>query len=555
MQHRSKWAPFLFCGLLFFSTFACKSTRPEDPASDLRVVGGKPLPDDHPARFSTVLITVKNYPTCTGVLVAADTLLTAGHCIESDQLADYAVIFGDRFDLGWESLPVLQIKSLRAPKTTRLHPNFDLAWIKFEGALPQGYYAAPVIMEQSLLKSKLPLLRVGYGATDISRNDPGRLLAIDGYLKEFVQNHLYRNILVTGETYGKTTCFGDSGGPAYTEINGIWHVVGTLVGQDTGIAPDQDCSTGVSVYTFAGAYAPWIEESAGIILQGPRGAPVDEASHVTDERTFQDLCGDPLLPDQIWISVRAILRGLDDSKDCVTATKKLKSTFKLNVYEASDLRALAGANQLSELLWTEGDTSDLTPLAKLPTLRTLNLSKNNISNLAPLASLPKLETLYLRENKIFSLNGMERLSNLLYFDVSKNSVTDLSPIKSLKSLGTLYIDSNNVISLDPLGDILRLSQIRAKNNAITNITPLSKLTDLWLLDLSMNAIQDVSPLTSLRLVEYLDLSQNQLRDIKPLSSLKTLRNLALYGNPDLTPGMCPIEPITICQWDLKGNPN
>lgn len=516
----------LSAGLLLLA--ACGTQQ-----SHLDIIGGTPPSGNHPGRASTVLVLLNGKPFCTGVLVASNTVITAGHCIESSSPSDYRIFFGPDFvsdpskDLTHE---VIAVRAMKPGK--RNYPNLDIAWIRFAGSAPAGFHPVKILADQSRLARGDVLIREGYGTRNPEEQNPGLLTTVTGTFDHIENSHLYHYLLITGWSQGKTTCYGDSGGPAYANIDGVWHLVGTVNGQEwhDDLAPDQDCRTGISVYTFVGAFKSWFEQSAGIELsvtgQTPEFSPIEG-------KTFEELCGDITVDHETWYSVRKVLEALD-LKSCPEAAKRLETVPRLSVYDATDLRVLNGAMQLRELSWTESDTADLSGLSVLKNLSTLDLSSNNISGLGAfenLANLANLDTLRLRSNKISDLSPLVSLVRLASLDVSYNSVLDISPLAKLAQLRDLSAERNAISDLAPLANFRNMYRLNVSANQIGDITPLQSLAGLWQLDLSENKIRNIDALAALTRLEYLDLSDNMITSLAPLQNIKSLKEAKTTGNP------------------------
>ncbi len=210
---------------------------------------------------SIVLLVGSRGSSCTGVALARDLILTAGHCVMPG--ADYKLV---EFDAARKP-------TLKDVGTIALHPSFDAAAVARHRVtadvalikLPAPIDVTPVPLA-TLAKSVAVGDRftvVGYGltipgdgrsggtarrATLVATGQPGTLQIrlIDPKTK--------------GERPGLGACTGDSGGPALVEQSGRLTVAG-VVSWTTGPALSEGCGgmTGITPLT---RYRDWIVSTA-----------------------------------------------------------------------------------------------------------------------------------------------------------------------------------------------------------------------------------------------------------------------------------------------------
>ena len=218
------------------------SQLPDGPKFPV-ILGGKSC-KDYPA---TGAVLFRGSLHCTGTLIAPKVVLTAAHCLcgfSVDELSFTTVptLFGD-LTAGF-AVPVSSaIAHERYDPVTVEH---DLALLYLETA-PEG--VEPALRRRSPLPASPSqvLHFAGYGFTDPEKTIDGEKHCVD------MQPEAGCGAVFYYAVPGKQTCNGDSGGPAYLDVNGKPMLAGlTSWG-------DPDCSSyGVDV--DVGYYATWIDK-------------------------------------------------------------------------------------------------------------------------------------------------------------------------------------------------------------------------------------------------------------------------------------------------------
>ncbi|HAF58366.1 MAG TPA: hypothetical protein DCL00_02135, partial [Opitutae bacterium] len=177
-----------------------------------------------------------------------------------------------------------------------------------------------------------------------------------------------------------------------------------------------------------------------------------------------------------------------------------------------DLRAFSYLSDLEWLRLSHNPVFDLSPLAKLKNLQVLSLygipkSKNvssRISDLKPLAGLNNLWSLALDEHSISDLSPISSLSNLRTLYITNNEVSDVSDLSVLTGLKTLFLSYNDISDISPISALNQLEWLRLSSNKISDLWPISGLSMLEQCYLENNQVSNLAPLANLK----------QLRELK-----------------------------------------
>ncbi|MNJ91037.1 Trypsin [compost metagenome] len=189
---------------------------------------------------------------CTGSLIRADLILTAAHCmptVRPGNRGGLMVIFSQNLDAP-ESIgsAVISYKYLAhelygSPEQAKkdqeaqmANPNvvintYDMALVKLSAPAPQGYVPAKVLLNETFLKEESLVTIAGFGLnSDVNKT-------IDGHLRKAQVSSLghYGKEFVVDQQNGSGVCSGDSGGPAFIEVEGtqyLWGVASRVIPKD-----------------------------------------------------------------------------------------------------------------------------------------------------------------------------------------------------------------------------------------------------------------------------------------------------------------------------------
>lgn len=198
-------------------------------------------------------------------------------------------------------------------------------------------------------------------------------------------------------------------------------------------------SSASSTVTFA---EPDFERAVREKLLKPKGEITAE-----DMRQINSLCFyAPKTVEDLYYCTE--LESLDlDSEEFVDLTpiqslKKLKR-FYICVGGTVDLWFLERLTDVEELWAKNTSIPDITPLAGMNKLRYLHLADcdSYLKDMTFFHDMVQLEHLDLSGCRVYSLEGIERLTNLEYLSLYDTAITDLSPLFELKNLKKLYLST------------------------------------------------------------------------------------------------------------------
>jgi hypothetical protein len=253
-----------------------------------RIVGGKPVLPNTNISQSTVALyfsldglqpdsTNKILSFCTGTLIDPSIVMTAAHCfvdftnsvnssfgtnLTTQQIAARVQV---GFGLNITTSAISQTVPLRKVASYVIHGQYvadsvqnatteamyDIALIKLDSLSPTNAKPVALLEDASLIKKGQPVTLVGFGllkAFPVQRTD--KMMQVDVTIANPNINPTQWTYTVVG---GKSSCSGDSGGPAY------------IIFSDGSIAIAGITSWGDSMCTQLGAYtsvpyfAPWIK--------------------------------------------------------------------------------------------------------------------------------------------------------------------------------------------------------------------------------------------------------------------------------------------------------
>ena len=266
------------------------------------VIGGEKVNEKESLSYGIVGIwDTEEQAICTGSLIGPNIVLTAAHCINENP-KKMKIIFNVNLDniigsknqllVNFYQRNVTDAKAnskydseLNAEKE---EDHGDIALIKFEGDVPEGYAPVEMLSDITQLKRDVEITVAGFGVSDVYTEpinakhykdlqdaiDYGEVYCYDeantdcvkvdmggdGILRQThapissVQETEFR----LDESKGHGTCSGDSGGPAYVTVDGKLLLTGVT-------SRGSFLCDNVGVYTDVVPYLGWINETIPLL--------------------------------------------------------------------------------------------------------------------------------------------------------------------------------------------------------------------------------------------------------------------------------------------------
>lgn len=248
---------------------AGSSAAAEGPGAGIQlpeVVGGYQVaPGDWP---DCVAISYSGSVECTGVLIAPDVVLTAGHC-----LGGVSQVYISTWDL--DQSPGEAINVVQEIAFPDWSSTYDIGLLILEIASTTPPRLIAHGCAQDFIVDDASATVAGWGATDTwGTVYPTRLMAAGINIEDADCSDIASGCIAAvspdGELIaggeGVDGCYGDSGGPLYLMTpSGNWLVGITSRGIATASVP---CGDG-GIYVRPDAVVDWIEQQAGITLPEP----------------------------------------------------------------------------------------------------------------------------------------------------------------------------------------------------------------------------------------------------------------------------------------------
>jgi hypothetical protein len=225
------------------------------------MVGGAQPMSEGPGR-AVVMLTGSHGTFCSGVALARDLVLTAGHCVLPG--ATYKLI---EFDAARQP-------ALRDIANIARHPEFDVTAVlrhRVTADVALLKLAAPLDVVPAVLAPAGGAVAVGdrfvvagYGVAVRGGGKSGGTVRAATLIATGQPGSLQIRLadpVTKGERPGLGACTGDSGAPVYRDVGGALKVIG-VVSWSTGPALSDGCG-GLTGVTPLARYRTWIVEQAG----------------------------------------------------------------------------------------------------------------------------------------------------------------------------------------------------------------------------------------------------------------------------------------------------
>lgn len=268
--------------LLFISSLlalaACSPNVPKvhetaDFNNQTSIVGGQDVTNQSFAQHVVAIHNVDLGYWCTGTLISNDTILTAAHCVNSGSRASYAVYFSHAphpFDR--TSRDVLEMRANSQYDQNAYDDRNDIGLVRFKGDLPPGFAPAALPTADDLAKMNKNFYAVGYGSITARKDSLGKGSGILRYTQLSLTNNVTtkQSQFVIDQSKGHGICFGDSGGPALTQLGGRDVVFGVAsavytLDKNAKAQPDFDVCRYNAIYTSVFYQLSWITKTSADI--------------------------------------------------------------------------------------------------------------------------------------------------------------------------------------------------------------------------------------------------------------------------------------------------
>jgi secreted trypsin-like serine protease len=224
--------------------------------------GGSLVAPEDPVYTSTVLIQIGS-EFCSGTLISADLIVTAAHCMTQGPsqttpapLASVRVSFPGstdpdgtvRFVSGFEVNPTW------IQRSTQEKDRADIAVIRVVGYIPPIYRPADTWPGTVPLQAGSEVILAGFG--EVQALDSESTAGVLRKASVAVQDPDFdQTEVMLDQSQGAGACYGDSGGPAFLESDGMDYFWGVAS------RGDSDCTRRV-FYTRVAAYWDWLKQAA-----------------------------------------------------------------------------------------------------------------------------------------------------------------------------------------------------------------------------------------------------------------------------------------------------
>ncbi|MCX6111250.1 MAG: trypsin-like serine protease [Proteobacteria bacterium] len=248
--------------LFSLATAAC-AVKPA--ASGLKISHGAPVDVDSadPERISTAgltALTPGGTYTCSAAIIGNAVLVTAAHCVEPG--AKIYAYFGPNMARASTGEFTLVADAVIHPdfdpdQATNDLPLNDVALLHLSRLIPAGYEPVPILPSETDLQRDDVVEVAGYGITDVG-GDSGELR----YTRTTYIGPDRKGRLQINDARRRGACSGDSGGPLFGEVNGVFYLGGVLSG---GPIPCR----GINFYTSLALQRPFIDRTIAAFAEPP----------------------------------------------------------------------------------------------------------------------------------------------------------------------------------------------------------------------------------------------------------------------------------------------
>ncbi len=226
------------------------------------IIGGTEVqPGTRIIRSTVALYDKKVGALCSGTLISENIVLTAAHCVGPDASQMRVFFVNDVRKAKPEQIRTVDAAIVNKDySATRKENTADVALVRFVGKMPAPYAPAKILKSSGLLQKNTTTIVAGYGLNRswVVKSGAGVLRTTE---LQIADPNMTATETSLQQTISRGVCSGDSGGPAYLDVDGelqVWGVASRSDALPTRLTPD--CFL-MSIYTRADIYAKWIADN------------------------------------------------------------------------------------------------------------------------------------------------------------------------------------------------------------------------------------------------------------------------------------------------------
>lgn len=230
-----------------------------------------------------------------------------------------------------------------------------------------------------------------------------------------------------------------------------------------------------------------------------------------------------------WKTMLGKMRKMDEYPK-ESDLERLTYQSELNFTKANfkTYEPLSAFTNVKKIILTGANINSFEPISKMTALTYLDISKSQIKDIAGINKLTRLEEFYCIGNQLTTIQPIDSMLSLLKFNCSENDLNDISPVKNLINLKELNISLNiKVKNIDAIKKLINIEKLSFRKIEIKDLTPIQGMTNLVYLDCYNTGITSLEPIRNMQKIFHLDLSSNKVTNLEPIKNYQYIINLYL----------------------------